>query len=40
MEERIRLLEMDKEKLIKDNVTLIRENEYLNEHLQTTVKEE
>jgi len=40
LEERMRLLEGDKEKLIKDNVTLIRENEYLKEHLQTTVREE
>jgi len=30
-EDKIRALEGDKEKLIKDNVTLIRENEYLKE---------
>lgn len=40
LEERLRSLEADKEKLIKDNVTLIRENEYLKEHLNITVKEE
>jgi len=30
-EEKVRMLEGDKEKLIKDNITLIRENEYLKE---------
>jgi hypothetical protein len=30
-EDKLRQLEGDKEKLIKDNVTLIRENEYLKE---------
>lgn len=40
LEERLRSLEADKEKLIKDNVTLIRENEYLKEHLNITVREE
>jgi hypothetical protein len=40
LEEKLRMLELDKEKLIKDNVTLIRENEYLKEHLNVTVREE
>ncbi|CDW71802.1 UNKNOWN [Stylonychia lemnae] len=39
-EDKIRGLEMDKEKLIKDNVTLIRENEYLKEQINTTIREE
>jgi hypothetical protein len=40
LEEKLRMLELDKEKLIKDNVTLIRENEYLKEHLNVTLREE
>lgn len=31
LEERIKELEIDKEKLIRDNITLIKENEYLKE---------
>lgn len=40
LEDKIRALESDKEKLIKDNVTLIRENEYLKEQINVTLKEE
>jgi hypothetical protein len=30
-EEKLSMLESDKEKLIRDNITLIKENEYLKE---------
>lgn len=40
LEDKIRLFEEDKEKLIKDNVTLIRENEYLKEQINYTLREE
>ncbi len=39
-EERVRGLETDKEKLIRDNVTLIRENEHLKEQVNYTLREE
>jgi hypothetical protein len=40
LEEKLKFLEIDKEKLIKDNITLIRENDYLKEQINVTMKEE
>jgi hypothetical protein len=40
LEDRIRMLEKDKEKLIKDNVCLIRDNEFMKEQINTTLKDE
>ena len=40
LEDKAHSLEGDKEKLIRDNVTLIRENEYLKEHIEVTIREE
>jgi len=39
-EEKIMNLESDKEKLIKDNIVLIKENEYLKEQINTTIRDE
>lgn len=39
-EDKVSSLEADKEKLIKDNIVLIKENEYLKEQINTTFREE
>lgn len=40
LEDKIKAHEQDREKLIKDNVTLIKENEYLKEQINVTIKDE
>ena len=39
-EDKIEQLESDKQNLIKDNITLIKENEYLKEQINVTFKSE
>ena len=39
-EDKVASLEADKEKLIKDNIVLIKENEYLKEQINNTFREE
>ena len=40
LEQTLGQLQSDKDKLIKDNITLIRENEYLKEQINVTFKDE
>jgi len=40
LEQRIKELEGDKEKLIRDNITLIKDNDYLKDQINYTIKDE